>query len=374
MKGFVGLVFALATIVVGKTAFAADCRQPLIFKDGIQDYVGTTNTSGVVVRGSASLRIRLYCKNGTQGKVTSSDFPAPLTKPEVSETKSGTTVVLVSAFAEFEGEVAVDPGASKTLTFTDGSGATFTVMVYGKDKLVEQPAIDAVNGKLDGKADKSDLVGKANIGDSYTRPESDSRYEPLGAHFGSDGRTRLDLEPMAYFRTGGFDVAGGVQGQFTYHVGPVNETAFEVAAFAGYARGRIDNRGVVGVPLTEPSVWQDITWWGVMFQAGIPVGSRVDVVLGGGPFMRWIHVPDTNIGQAADGTVWNNHAKNDIEGGLALNLGVNFMLTGDERRGVYLGLGTSPQLPFMQSYHIDGGDKNVYAAAIDAHGTLGARF
>lgn len=357
-KGLISSLAVLGVLLGAKVASAADCQQVMVFKDGIQEYAGPNTSTGVVVRGSATVRVRLYCTNGKQGSVTSSDLPKKQDKPQVSEKKAGIEVVLISAFAEFEGSVSANPGETKNLTFTDGSGTAYTVTVQGKHGLVEQPALDATNARVDGKADKGDVDKKADksyVDDENKKQDTAIEGKADKGEGGGDGRIRLELQPAIMVRPS-YDPMGGLQGIFRYRVGNINEIGFEFAAEPGWAHSSFPTRPVAGVPYTEDSVSHDAFWLGLMALADFPVGSRVNFKLGGGLRPAMYYYPGTSVGQEANGgSVWAVH--NSTYGTLLLQGEFDFQvyLSGEDRKGFFLGLGAFPGIQLVPTKSSAGG-------------------
>jgi hypothetical protein len=374
IKSVIGIGSVLGVLIGTKVASAADCHQVMVFKDGLQEYAGPNTSTGVVVRGSATVRVRLYCTNGKQAFVTGSDLPKKQDKPQVSEKKAGIEVVLISAFAEFEGSVSANPGETKNLTFTDSGGTTYTVTVTGKHGLVEQPAIDAVNGRLDNTYTKPESDGRfAPIGASYTKPESDNRYAGKG-EAGGPAHIRLYLEPLMRWRPG-FDPAGGVQGTFGYRVGNPMETGFLFKLEAGWAMlSSFPTRKVVGVPHTEPYVQLHTFHVAPMFLADIVLGNYVNLDLGGGLAPTIIHYPGTSVGQEANGgSVWGVHPDTQFTLMLQAEAAFKFFVTSPDRKGLFISLGFLPGVELIPTKGVAGGtDKTHKFNLVGALGLGGA--
>jgi len=363
LKGFIGLASVLGVLLGSKVAFAADCKSPQAFVSGVQEY-SAANTNSVVARNGESIRVRMNCKEGkTSGVKAPEGFSKGDEKPALTKKTGSLEHVLRDAYVEFTGPVNGVVGETKTYTFTDGSGATYSVSVLVKDKLATQGQVDWLDGK---KADK---------GEAYTKPESNAIFQPIGPYVtkpeaddtfarkgevGGDGRIRLELQPLILVRPS-FDPMGGIQGQFRYRVGDISKIGFEFAAQPGWAHGSLPTRPIGGgVPYTEQSVSQDAFWFGIMGLADFPVGTRVNFKLGGGFRPAMYYYPGTSVGQEANGgTVWAVH--NSTYGTLLLQGEFDFQvyLSGEDRKGFFLGLWAFPGIQLVETKKSAGGvDKN----------------
>lgn len=381
IKGLVSVCAALGFLLGTKVASAADCHQVMVFKDGIQEYAGPNTSTGVVVRGSATVRVRLYCTNGKQSSVTSSDLPKKQDKAQVSEKKAGIEVILVSAFAEFEGTVNANPGETKNLTFTDGSGTTYTVTVQGKHGLVEQPALDAANARIDDKADKKDVEKKADK--SYVDDENKKQDEEIGKKANKDevggsgdGRYRFWIAPEALFRPG-FGPSGGVAVYGGIGFANPRNTIFELGLFGSYTflGGDTDVRDVQGVPTTSPTAHQRVFTLGILPSARIPAGKIVEFTLGGGLGYQNLHIDEHTVGTIpATEQEWFWPSQDDHSLLLMANIGVSFKLSETPSPVAAINVGFIPAVQLIPTRKRMGGEEKTHKVDLPLMAGVGGEF
>lgn len=306
-KGFITVGTVLVALLASKAAMAKDCKEPMAFASGIQDFAKPDNSSPVV-RNGEQLRVRMYCNAGKAGGVTtSSGLSKGTVVPADIQKKGNIEILLRSEYVEFTGTVSGSVGEPKDYTFTDGGGATYTVSIIVGDKVATQGAIDNLEQKkadkkdLEGKANKSDLEGKANKSDV---DETNKRVDDALSRLGGEGNMVLDASPIMYYRPS-YSVAVGGEARGGWRFGRHDELAFKLTFIGGGAHGYIPTRPVSGVPYTGQTLDLNIMFFGVGASADIPVGERVSFELGGSILPTWYSYPQGNVGQEPGSTVWD---------------------------------------------------------------------
>ncbi len=266
MNGFLAIICVLVVLLASKEALAADCRLLMVFVSGVQKHASAETDTRVVVHDGDTLRVRLYCEDGTQGSVRSHDLPKKQDRPRIVEKRDGITVVLVSAFAEFEGVVHGNVGETKDFRFVDGQGATYTVAVTVEEAAGETaPAVKA--RPATNQAREGDDGTEPHPGEGGAFPSSDRFLaDKPSATRGEDDISASDAisdcdprKPSADCRSSAALWANAMYGRWQYGV-----PGFY---FAG-----------VGIPRAYDQ--SDFTWFistGAALSSGL-VGDRSDIV------------------------------------------------------------------------------------------------
>lgn len=390
-KGLVSMFVVLAGLGISKVASAADCQPtPYVKVDGIM----TSAISPVVIHGSGVLTVRWYCDEDKTGAVTADsgmsrtkDQP----KAEWAIKTGGLRVKILNAYVEFEGVQSGKIDEPRTITFKDGSGATYTVSIKFADAYAGQSAVDTLGTRIDDvdkkKADKKDVDDKnktqdAAIAERPTVKEGDDRWcgkdDPTckGSSSSGDGRYRFWVAPEALFRPG-FGPSGGVAGYAGIGFANPASTIFELGFFTSYTfmGGATDVRDVQGVPTTSPTAHQRVFTLAVLPSARIPAGKIVEFTLGGGLGYQNLHIDEHTVGTIA-GTEQEWFWKSQDDHSLLLmgNIGLSFKLSETPSPVMAINVGFMPAVQLIPTRKRMGGEDKTHKVDLPVMAGLGGEF
>lgn len=387
---FVSSLFALATLGIAKVASAQDCKPPMVFVSGVQEYQGaSTSDSTYIIRGnSAVVRVRLACAdNKTSGVSNDGGLPQTKNVQQAEWAKSGnTSVKMASAFIEFEGPLSVTEPGKKVITFTVSPTESYTITFDFRKSFAEsgdsytKPESDARYPKKEDVHTKDEANGRFSpIGSSYTKDEADGRFcktDGTCANPFGEGRLHFLGGPMGFFRPY-FTQAGGAFLSASYRFAPHDKSAFELTLVGSsvFGGGKVKVRGVEGVPTTSEFADQYIWTIGLLAGGDIYLSDRVSMPLAGGLGYQYLRTSEQTIGNdPATQRQWFNPAMSDHTLLLMANWGFRFQLTESASPGASLMIGAMPSIQAIPTRKMSGGDNTVNQFQVPVYATFGLQL
>lgn len=387
-KGLISAFVLLAGLGISKVASAADCQPtPYVKVDGVM----TSAISPVVIHGSGVLTVRYYCDEDKTGAVTADSGMSRTKenpKAEWAVKTGGLRVKIMNAYVEFEGTQAGKIDEPRTITFRDGSGATYTVNIKFADSYAGQAGVDALGGRVkdveEKKADKADVDKKNKeqdtaISERPTVKEGDDRWcgkDDPDCKGKGDGRYRFWVAPEALFRPG-FGPSGGVAAYGGIGFGNPSSTIFELGLFGSYTflGGAVDVRPVQGVPTTSPIAHQRVFTLGILPSARIPAGKIVEFTLGAGLGYQNLQIDEHTVGTIA-GTeqewFWNTQYDHSLL--LMGNIGLSFKLSETPSPVMAINVGFMPAVQLIPTRKRMGGEDKTHKVDLPVMAGLGGEF
>ncbi len=388
-KGLVSMFVVFAGLGISKVASAADCQPtPYVKVDGVM----TSAITPVVIHGSGTLTVRWYCDedktSGMKADESSMSRTKDVPKAEWILKTGGLRVKILNAYTEFEGTQSGKVGETRTITFKDGSGASYTVNVQFADSYANQGAVDALGTRVsdveEKKADKADVDKKNKeqdtaISERPTVKEGDDRWcgkdDPNCSSKG-DGRYRFWVAPEALFRPG-FGPSGGAAVYGGIGFGNPTSTIFELGLFGSYTflGGAVDVRPVQGVPTTSPIAHQRVFTLGILPSARIPAGKIVEFTLGAGLGYQNLQIDEHTVGTIA-GTeqewFWNTQYDHSLL--LMGNIGLSFKLSETPSPVMAINVGFMPAVQLIPTRKRMGGEDKTHKVDLPLMAGVGGEF